>query len=175
MFPADGLRADKIIEREGQYRAPFLRQIMRDKGSWGVSHTRVPTESRPGHVAIIAGFYEDVSAVTTGKKRISKCKIIVLNLLVLGWTMNPVNFDSVFNQSHHTWSFGSPDILPMFQHGASDPNRVETFMYPPEYEDFAGGKQVQSLSENMLDSNSVNLRIISFGYLGVRSCQGLVC
>lgn len=62
------MRADKFFEmdRNGVPRAPFLHNIMHKEGRWGVSHARPPTESRPGHVAIIAGFYEDPSAVTKG-------------------------------------------------------------------------------------------------------------
>lgn len=37
--------------------APFLRDVLEKRGAWGVSHTRVPTESRPGHVAVIGAFF----------------------------------------------------------------------------------------------------------------------
>lgn len=70
--PADGLRADLLfnvdpfpsIPDSPRIVAPYLLNTAKTRGAFGVSHTRVPTESRPGHVAIIAGMYEDVSAVT---------------------------------------------------------------------------------------------------------------
>ncbi|CAJ1782183.1 unnamed protein product [Sphenostylis stenocarpa] len=120
LLVADGLRADKFFEldAEGNHRAPFLRSIIETQGRWGVSHARPPTESRPGHVSIIAGLYEDPSAVTKG------------------WKANPVEFDSVFNRSRHTISYGSPDIVPIFC-GALQHSTWDT--YPHEFEDFATG------------------------------------
>ena len=46
----------------------FLSLIQIFSGVLGMSHTRVPTESRPGHVALLAGLYEDPSAITKVEK-----------------------------------------------------------------------------------------------------------
>ena len=64
LFVADGLRAESIYGHPE--RAPFLNKVASSLGSWGTSHTKLPTESRPGHVALIAGMFEDPSAITRG-------------------------------------------------------------------------------------------------------------
>uniref|UniRef100_A0A8C9E8P8 GPI ethanolamine phosphate transferase 1 n=1 Tax=Phocoena sinus TaxID=42100 RepID=A0A8C9E8P8_PHOSS len=134
LFVADGLRADKLYELDenGNPRAPFIRNIIMHEGSWGISHTRVPTESRPGHVALIAGFYEDVSAVARG------------------WKENPVEFDSLINETRHTWCWGSPDILAMFTKGASG-NHVFAHNYDAYSEDF-GAQDVTKLDTWVFDN-----------------------
>ncbi|XP_032149552.1 GPI ethanolamine phosphate transferase 1 isoform X1 [Sapajus apella] len=134
LFVADGLRADALYELDenGNSRAPFIRNIIMHEGSWGISHTRVPTESRPGHVALIAGFYEDVSAVAKG------------------WKENPVEFDSLFNESKYTWSWGSPDILPMFAKGAGG-DHVYTYSYDSKRQDF-GAQDATKLDTWVFDN-----------------------
>lgn len=95
--------------------APFLYSLIQDHHALhGISHTRVPTESRPCHVSMFAGFYEDVSAIFTG------------------WKDNPVEFDSVFNQSRYVLQIGSPDVVHIFRG-----KHISSFSYPPEMEDFS--------------------------------------
>ncbi|KAF7789089.1 hypothetical protein EIP86_000022 [Pleurotus ostreatoroseus] len=61
LIVGDGLRADLLfsmnafptIPHAPVVVAPHLRSIAETRGAFGISHTRVPTESRPGHVALI--------------------------------------------------------------------------------------------------------------------------
>ncbi|KAJ7738485.1 Phosphatidylinositolglycan class N-domain-containing protein [Mycena maculata] len=162
LIVGDGLRADLLFQKNGfppgapnapDVVAPYLRSIVETRGAFGVSHTRVPTESRPGHVAIIGGMYEDVSAVTKG------------------WKTNPVDFDSVFNQSNTTFSFGSPDILPMFSRGAT-PAKVMTWCYDEDEEDFTKDAtaldvwafdHLESLLQNATANSTLNTQLHSPG------------
>lgn len=53
-----------------------------------------------------------------------------------GWKANPVEFDSVFNRSRHTFAFGSPGVIPIF---CGNLPHTTWGSYPPEFEDFASG------------------------------------
>ncbi|CAD5209119.1 unnamed protein product [Bursaphelenchus xylophilus] len=115
LFSADGLRSRTFYDYP--QKSPYLHSLIRNNQCvFGVSVSHVPTESRPGHVAMLAGIYEDVSAVTRG------------------WSQNPVAFDSIFNQSRKSFLYGSPDIVPMF---GDKVDQAETFYYSSDEEDFS--------------------------------------
>uniref|UniRef100_A0A2S2NAG3 GPI ethanolamine phosphate transferase 1 n=1 Tax=Schizaphis graminum TaxID=13262 RepID=A0A2S2NAG3_SCHGA len=118
LFVGDGLRADTFYNYANG-NSQYFKNLLKTSATYGVCHTRVPTESRPGHIALIAGFYEDPSAIFKG------------------WKDNVVEFDSVFNKSDTTISWGSPDIVSMFKKGAIAGN-VHTYTYDPELQDFSG-------------------------------------
>ena len=130
LFVADGLRAQSVFDYPE--RTPFLRKVANSLGGYGVSHTKLPTESRPGHVALIGGMFEDPSAITKG------------------WQENPVDFDTVFNQSQNVWSWGSPDILPIFAKTA-EKGKVRTEMYKPEDESFFEHQDISKLDTWVFD------------------------
>ena len=137
---ADGLRADRLFELEDAPgddpdaprvpRAPFLHGVAESRGRWGISHARPPTESRPGHVALLAGFYEDPSAITKG------------------WQANAVEFDHLLNQSSAAWALGAPSVVPLFAKGIQ---HVRHRMYAEELEDFAATNDHAALDEWVFD------------------------
>lgn len=96
LIVTDGLRAESFFANKCNH-VPHLREIFMKEGIVGISRTRVPTESRPGHIALIAGLYEDPSAVTKG------------------WKENPIEFDTVFNRSDQTYAWGAQDVLHIFE------------------------------------------------------------
>lgn len=127
LIVTDGLRADSFFADNCNH-VPHLREIFLQKAVVGISRTRVPTESRPGHIALIAGLYEDPSAVTRG------------------WKENPIEFDTVFNRSGHTYAWGAHDILHIFEK-LSDGGRPMYFDAYNHDLDFSGKHKTYKLDE----------------------------
>ncbi|XP_062707725.1 GPI ethanolamine phosphate transferase 1-like [Aedes albopictus] len=147
VFIADGLRAESFLQH-GANRTTYLQEVIVSKGAFGISNTRVPTESRPGHVALFAGLYEDPSAIFKG------------------WKENPVEFDSVFNRSQATYSWGSPDILSIFSN-KMDPGKIFADSYSAEVEQFSTTSNTSVLDLWVFDKvklfleNAENVKAIS--------------
>jgi Phosphatidylinositolglycan class N (PIG-N) len=93
---ADGLRFDKLTKLfpddggaqvpralSGKPVAPFLRERVERDGVMAMAMARAPTESRPGHAALLAGTYEDPGIL--GRR--------------LSWAHFIEPFDSVFNHT----------------------------------------------------------------------------
>lgn len=88
---------------------PFLFSQITQGARHGYTFVKAPTESRPCHIALLAGFYEDPSS------------------LWRLWRENgKPEFDSVFSYSN-SLAVGGPDVVPFFTKGASDTYRTVTF------------------------------------------------
>lgn len=129
LFVTDGLRAESFFHNNCE-NIPHLKELMRIKNSLvGVSHTRLPTESRPGHIALIAGLYEDPSAVTRG------------------WKENPIEFDTVFNRSRKTYAWGANDVLHIFSRLTKDDEKRLFFDSYSHELDFSGKEKTYELDK----------------------------
>ncbi|GFF60503.1 GPI-anchor biosynthetic protein (Mcd4), putative [Aspergillus udagawae] len=129
LFIGDGVRADKAFQGFSRrskndnhaslwYATPFLRSRILFHGTYGISHTRIPSKTRPGHIAITAGVYEGISALTAE------------------WSPLRGEVDTVFTRSHRSWMWGSPDIVPVLK-GNTDHQRIYADTYSEALEDFA--------------------------------------
>lgn len=129
LIVTDGFRADSFFEGNCAT-VPHLREIFVREGLVGVSRTHVPTESRPGHIALLAGLYEDPSAV------------------LRGWKKNPVDFDTIFHRVKYAYSWGAEDIIEVFEHLSNSKNKH--FRYYTQHLDFSPGYETYQLDDWVL-------------------------
>ena len=89
----DGARADSFFEAASSGKSPFLRDIIENRGVYGISHTKVPTETKPGFTAICSGHFEDAS------------------LALEGLSSRTVLTDSIFNESVYALGVGHDSCM----------------------------------------------------------------
>lgn len=84
----DGFRADTFFETINFGKNPYLQKIIRERGVYGVSHLKAPTETKPCFTAMCTGHFQDGSLALKH----------IFNQFVVS--------DSIFNQSNHAWGIG---------------------------------------------------------------------
>jgi phosphatidylinositol glycan class N len=134
-FVSDGLKADTLFDEEVD--TPFLRSVLEEQGAFGLSYAHLPTETRPCHVSLLAGIYEDNSAIMEF------------------WRRNPVWFDSLFNHTSHAFVLGS-DIVPMFGEGIPA-DRLTMLTYDRAAERAMAADATVSLNEWVFDHWTDNI------------------
>ena len=88
LFILDGSRADTFFDAISRGKTPYLRDIIENRGVYGISFTKVPTESLPCFTAIFSGHFQDGS-------------------LALRHLYNiPILTDTILNQSDYSWGIG---------------------------------------------------------------------
>ncbi|KAH8316065.1 hypothetical protein KR074_011207 [Drosophila pseudoananassae] len=110
VFVSDGLRAASVLE-DNCNNVPDLQSFFEDLVVVGISKATSPTVTRPGHIAIFAGFNEDPAAALTN----------------FGW--NPTNYDTVFNQSRNAFGWMDKVVADIFTQlpNGGIPLRFKTF------------------------------------------------
>ncbi|XP_017052570.1 GPI ethanolamine phosphate transferase 1 [Drosophila ficusphila] len=109
VFVVDGLRAQSVL-KDNCSQVPDLRELFH-QGLVGVSRAYAPTVTRPGHIAIFAGFNEDPAAALTN------------------FQWNPSTFDTVFNRSRNAIGWTQDVVAKVFTHlpTGGAPLRFEVF------------------------------------------------
>ena len=70
----------------------------------------------------------------------------IIYLFIVGWKNNPVEFDSVINQSSIAWYWGDNDVINIFNYGSKN---IKSYSYGTDY-DFAG-KDFSNLDKWVFD------------------------
>ena len=106
----DGFRADTFYEAINMGKNPFLENIIKNRGVYGVSHLKVPTESKPCFTAMSKGHFQDGSLAL--KHIFGKY----------------VNSDSIYKQSNYAWGTGF--IIDMFTKDTKNMDNVPLASHP---------------------------------------------
>eukprot|EP00760_Papus_ankaliazontas_P035294 PhM_4_TR7731/c0_g1_i2/m.37924/K05285/PIGN; phosphatidylinositol glycan, class N len=108
LISIDGNRADWFFRSMAGGHHPTTKTVLDAGACWGVSHTRAPTESRPAHTAMLAGFFEDPAAVHNMWTGLTKPFDTVLSHAPVGYQTGQYSIVGLFKNANNTLTVEIP-------------------------------------------------------------------